>query len=466
MLIKVSELQVPQENPFQYDSFNRLENAEILTQFISTLDQPFVISIDSKWGSGKTTFIRMWKQFLENNMYTTVYFNAWENDISSDAFAALVGEIKKAINVAPDISKSAEIFENVKNITAKILKRSIPVAVKLGTAGLIDTSDFVKETVSSTAAEYIADSIDDYENRQEDIREFKQQLEEFAESLKTESNKPLVFFIDELDRCRPNFAIEILEKAKHLFSVPNIIFLISIDKKQLGNSIKAVYGNDFDTDEYLRRFIDLNYILPNPDINTFCNVLINRYQYIDFFEERTNQETRYDKQHFIDTTVALINSVGFSLRTIEQFFSQISIVLRTTPKNQLMFPILLVFMVIMKNHNPDLYMRLKLKNCTEKEIIDYLYSLDSNNLFLLKNYLGPLLEGYVFYATVNYLDYRNAESLIMTNYTNHLDKENIHKEDQRRIQVILQLIERLEWLAGSEILETLFKRIDISQRFE
>jgi len=230
MLIKIPELNVPSDNPFEFDVLSRKENVEILTQLISTLDQPFVISVDSKWGSGKTTFVRMWKQYLENNKYTVVYFNAWENDISNDALAALVAEIKKAIEVSPDKSKSMGFFENVKSITTKLLKRSIPVAIKLGTAGLLDASDFVEKAISTATEKLVVDSIENYEKRQEDIQKFKQELEKFAQSLNGESNKSMIFFIDELDRCRPNFAIEVLEKAKHLFNVKNIVFILSIDK--------------------------------------------------------------------------------------------------------------------------------------------------------------------------------------------------------------------------------------------
>jgi len=383
MLIKIPAFEVQEDDPFKNDALNRFENAEILTQLISTLEEPYVISIDSKWGSGKTTFVRMWEQYLLNNGYKVVYFNAWENDISEDALSALVAEIKNAIKIAPNQEKSKELYEKAKSFTIRLIKRSIPVVVRLGTAGLFDGKE-IEEAISSTTEKLALDSIEDYEKRQEDIRYFKQVLEEFASSLSDES-RPLIFFIDELDRCRPNFAIEILEKAKHLFSVQNIIFVISIDKKELGCSIKAIYGNDFDTDGYLRRFIDLNYFLPEPDIKAYCNFLCERFQFNSYFEKRTHYSNlRYDKDHFIETAVELFSLVGYSLRTIEQCFSQLSIVLRTIQENQYMHPVLLVFMVLMKNHNPDLYQKLKQRKCNEEEILNYLYSLDPKNIFIVK----------------------------------------------------------------------------------
>ena len=51
--------------------------------------------------------------------------------------------------------------------------------------------------------------------------------------------------IDELDRCRPSYAVEILEMAKHLFSVDRVVFVLSINRDQLAHSVKVLYGSDF-----------------------------------------------------------------------------------------------------------------------------------------------------------------------------------------------------------------------------
>ena len=53
----------------------------------------------------------------------------------------------------------------------------------------------------------------------------------------------LLIFIDELDRCRPTFAIETLEVVKHFFNVPNVVFVFSLDMNQLQKSIKTIYGD-------------------------------------------------------------------------------------------------------------------------------------------------------------------------------------------------------------------------------
>ena len=98
-----------------------------------------------------------------------------------------------------------------------------------------------------------------------------------------------MFIIDELDRCRPSFSIEVLEKAKHFFNVENIIFVLGADKEQLGHSIKAIYGNDLNVNGYLRRFIDLDYVLPSPDKGLFVKVLFKKHLFNEYFSSKTGR---------------------------------------------------------------------------------------------------------------------------------------------------------------------------------
>ena len=106
--------------------------------------------------------------------------------------------------------------------------------------------------------------------RKKNIISFKNSLANFIE--KSTEDKPVVFIIDELDRCRPNYAVEVLEQIKHLFSVPKIVFVLSIDKEQLGHAVRGVYGSEkLNADEYLRRFIDILYR------NQILKYLVNIY---------------------------------------------------------------------------------------------------------------------------------------------------------------------------------------------
>ena len=130
----------------------------------------------------------------------------------------------------------------------------------------VDTKT-IKEAITEITkglTDIFENEVNDYVDRKNSINEFKTSLADFI--VDAYNGKPFIFIIDELDRCRPNYAVSILEQIKHFFSVPNIIFVLSIDKNQLGSAVKGVYGSDsLNSEEYLRKFIDLEYSIPEPN---------------------------------------------------------------------------------------------------------------------------------------------------------------------------------------------------------
>jgi hypothetical protein len=93
------------------------------------------------------------------------------------------------------------------------------------------------------------------------IQEFREMLNTITSELFSKDKKKLIFIIDELDRCRPSFAVETIEKIKHLFSVTGIIWVLVMNKDQLEESIRHVYGT-IDAKKYLSKFIDIESSLP------------------------------------------------------------------------------------------------------------------------------------------------------------------------------------------------------------
>jgi len=211
----------------------------------------------------------------------------------------------------------------------------------------------------------------------------------------------------------------------------------------------------------------LNYLLPNPNVGTYCNFLIERFQFESFFDNRTNQNFRYDKDKFFETALNLFSLTNFSLRTIEQCFSQICIVLKTIPSNFYMYPEILTFLILMKNHNQDLYLKLKYKQCEEKNIINYLFSLDPTSKFNEKD-ICITLEAYVAYSVNQYLSerIRNKVDFLKINYYDPSNDENVSEDKKIRCKRITHIMNNLELHSGPNLLEKLFNKIDISQRFE
>lgn len=111
---KLKEIEIPQDDPFKYDVLDRQGLASDLTSMVTLYSQTgCVIAINGEWGTGKTTFLRMWSQRLLNNAFRVVYFNAWESDYVEDPFISLVAELK-------DIGTD-EAFEKL-----------VPTAIKVG----------------------------------------------------------------------------------------------------------------------------------------------------------------------------------------------------------------------------------------------------------------------------------------------------------------------------------------------
>ncbi len=107
-----------------------------------------------------------------------------------------------------------------------------------------------------------------------------------AELVGTETKTPVVFVIDELDRCRPDYALEVLEIIKHVFDVPHVHFVLGVNLKSLQSSVHAAYGAESDAVQYLRKFIDVKLQLPRkvdkqdrgPAAMTYLQTLIEKME--------------------------------------------------------------------------------------------------------------------------------------------------------------------------------------------
>jgi len=312
MRIKHNEIKIPHENPFANCKLAREPYAKVLTEIVNNYSDGFVMAINNEWGTGKTTFVKMWQQQLENEGFKTVYFNAWENDFDSNPLVALMAELDTLSN-----NKNIKAFKSVIEKGAILFKHIAPVFLK----ALINNNGFVigdfatdaieKATVASV--DILEKEIEEYSSKKKSIVEFRVELEKFVKE--ADNAKPLIFIIDELDRCRPNYSVEVLEQIKHLFSVSGIVFVLSIDKKHLASAVKGFYGSEeIDSYEYLRRFIDLEYSIPRPETKLFNKYLFDYYQYNDFFlsnEKKINRGLSDDPQKLLKITDILFTKSVF-----------------------------------------------------------------------------------------------------------------------------------------------------------
>lgn len=467
MIVKNPPLVIHADNPFKEDALSRAESAEILTGLLSTIETPFVLAIDSGWGTGKTTFVSMWKQQLENSGYPCLYFNAWENDFSPDPLIAFIGEMKAGIDhfkLSPDrASKAQEYFEKTKKIGSSLAKKIIPIALKVGTAGVLDLDAFSEKSLAEFTEKIAQDKIDQYEADKLTMQEFRTTLETFVEEIsktETEEKRPLVFFIDELDRCRPTYAVELLERVKHLFNIPGIFFVLTLDKDQIGHSIRALYGTGMNVDGYLRRFIDLEYLLPAPSTESFCKYLFGRFGFENYFRLRTTRDAHYEKEQLLEAFTNLSQAFNFSLRVQEQCFSQFSLALRTTPADFYLFPLFLTTLIALKAANTGLYKSYITQSGSPSEVVKYISDKCAINRFMEGNY-GAAIEAYIMAGHCK----RNEEiSAVITQYQKAAEGAKTENEKERANRII-EIIKGHIYREHRYMLDYLIKKIEISERF-
>lgn len=468
MKLKPSRVEIDKENPFSNDLLERQESAEVLTELVASIEEPFVFCIDAAWGEGKTTFLSMWKQHLENAGFSTLYYNAWENDFTDDALVSLIGELDAGVEelkLSKGTKTKAKAHLNMmKKIGAGLLKKAIPATVKIATAGVVDINEMAEEALTNLSETFAKEQIEKYEKSKKSLKRFKNALKNFANEVSTtsEPKRPLVIIIDELDRCRPTFAIEILEKSKHLFDVSNIVFVIAVDKSQIGHSIRSVYGTGMDVNGYLKRFIDLEFLLPPPKRGAFAKALFHRFGLKEYFDQRTGNDSRYEYGHLLETFQGLFHVLNLSLREQEQCFSQLSIAIRTTPPNYKLFPFLLGTLITLKIKLPEIYRNFITGKMPALDVIEKIRKLPGGTEFLDGSNYGAVLEGYLFACRSR----RRNETELVTFYQAVVDNPKSSEKEKERASYILKAFGSswdMEGAFGS--LDYILKKLEVSSQF-
>lgn len=274
----------------------------------------FTLALDAQWGQGKTFFVSKWAEDLKSNVpaFPVLAFDAWNADYASDPLVAFMAAFKDALDQAINKAglKAALKKKATDHVAAAVngLRRAILPAGKQLAKGLLlkttgvateeiyeaykDGADVVGSTTESDvlaqgSLEAVNKSLDKFFDKLlEGQAERQKAIEEFRAAIKTslqtlvDSGKaqlPMFVFIDELDRCRPNFAITLLEGVKHLFGVPGVCFVVSTNMLQLSEAVKAVYGQGFDGYGYLKRFFDVEYTLPSATGSKYAQLIFAEY---------------------------------------------------------------------------------------------------------------------------------------------------------------------------------------------
>ncbi len=262
----IKDIEIPEENSFQFDLLKLESFTDNVINQINTKDGPNVIGICGPWGCGKTTFLKILKRELEKRESKVAYFSAWENDWSDNPLVSIFYEIdslfradsqenKTELQKARDIVNSS-FFNNGKRFVTNLVLNTI----ELGTAGVIDRESVTQLFQESRKG--VNDAVDAYEKEKMAREMLIGHLKTISSSYTLSTGTPPVILIDELDRCRPDYAIRLLESIKHIFGQTDFVFIIAYHREQLTVSIKHSYGLDTAAGAYLNKLITLEIPFP------------------------------------------------------------------------------------------------------------------------------------------------------------------------------------------------------------
>jgi hypothetical protein len=272
------------------DRLGRAEEAAFLKSFLlnrvnerkqAGLPASYVLNIDAAWGQGKSFFLSRFGRMLRTDGFLVAEVNAWQDDHADDPLLSVMDAIDQA--VAPLVAHeklARDRWNEAKRAGAAIAVAAakgatIQIAKKLIGSGMEEISTILSTGIPGMpdkAADDLAKSLGDIVDQQgkallatfpegkKTIAKFRQNLKEFLDVATLKNHQlPLFVLIDELDRCRPPFAIAMLERMKHLFEIDQVVFVVATDTVQLSHSIGAVYGGGFNSEGYLSRFFNRTY---------------------------------------------------------------------------------------------------------------------------------------------------------------------------------------------------------------
>lgn len=260
--------------PFENDLWNRTNLADQLENYITRIKVGATVAIDAEWGAGKSWFVKHWKARLVQKEFKVIYLNAFTQDYIEDPFLTIAMEIANVLEAdQKDIEKiKSTIGDAYRAILPNLPLLIFQLAMTFIGAGKMakqvteafenlkdDSGAFgeaAAELLNEKLKEHLSAQVDNYENEKKSLEYFKSQLAEITKDLE----KPLVFIVDELDRCKPEFAIRLIERIKHFFDIPKVVFVLAVNKKQLEESINSYYGFT-SSSKYLEKFIDITVLL-------------------------------------------------------------------------------------------------------------------------------------------------------------------------------------------------------------
>lgn len=382
------------------DKIGRGKYAQNLMEVILNCDsinrnndnESYVIGIDAPWGTGKTQFVSMMKNYLEGKWkkegeimneldetealkdtganepenltsIDTIYYDAWSNDFWNNAFEPFFDCIMNS-DCLTKLKKNNNLknfFSAGKSIAKCLLDYKLKIVIGEDNAELIEDCIEKGTDAFENSRLNVQKLFPDYANFRDSINILREELKKIIAK-----NGQIVIIVDELDRCKPSFAVQTLEIVKHLFNVKGLVFIFSLDIKQLSHCVKAVYGDGFEAIGYLERFFNYMTLLPTTHTDNIIQLYCKEFEIMI-------DEYNFDK--VINAFRIISKMFDLSLRDMRTVFHNYNVLNHTILKQYQNIPnahILYFYFLTMKYKMPVLFYNAV--NSINEEFKDYLNS--------------------------------------------------------------------------------------------
>lgn len=324
--LRPQEFKSSPDDPFANDRLNRKEHVESLCTMIQKAEGPLVVSVEGAYGTGKSAYLRMCAAHFEQGKAATVEFNAWQQGHTGRPMIDLVAALTTALS-------DQGVWEDVKKTAKQVGWRTI---------------GYLSRGIVAPNHPDDSSTFDEWAEIDAGVTAFKAALREQVSKL----DGKLVILIDELDRCEPTYALELLNRARHLFDVTGVVIVFGVNRVELGHAVENRYGSDCDVDGYLRRFVDLPVRLRQPSTDEWAAYLAHSCREL----ADCAPILREHNTHVRSLLALLADSCGGRLRDVEQVLRHLNLTL-PHPNYKRLWPIWVICMLMLRYLDRDCYER-------------------------------------------------------------------------------------------------------------
>lgn len=252
-------------NSIDVDFLNRqdfIEQVKTVIELLAVNKKNSCFAISGPWGIGKSYVLeKLEKQLIfeqdekrASDKYFVFHLNCWEYDYYEEPLIAIVSSMLDDVKNKEHlftITAREHIFSVANLVLSKLYEGSSKwLESKIGLNPKDITDELSEMHTNATTKVKESHIYDEYFDFKQALSTLRNEIKEIT------SERTVIFVVDELDRCVPEYQIKVLERLHHIFNgIDNMQVILAVDKAQLERTIQKMFGKNVDTQKYLAKFI-------------------------------------------------------------------------------------------------------------------------------------------------------------------------------------------------------------------